>query len=730
MDGDAKEKGAGKCPVMHGGGRVNRDWWPNQLNVQSLHRNSDLSDPMDEAFDYAKEFNSLDLNAVIKDLQALMTDSQDWWPADFGHYGGLFIRMAWHSAGTYRIGDGRGGAGAGQQRFAPLNSWPDNANLDKARRLLWPIKQKYGKKISWADLMVLTGNVALESMGFKTFGFGGGRVDVWEPEELFWGPEGTWLGDERYSGERQLQKPLGAVQMGLIYVNPEGPNGKPDPVAAAIDIRETFARMAMNDEETVALIAGGHTFGKTHGAGDPSLIGAVPEGGAIEDQGLGWKSKFGTGFGKDAITGGPEVTWSQTPTQWSNHFFDNLFKHEWELTKSPAGAYQWKAKGADESIPDAFDKSKKHVPTMLTTDLALRQDPAYEKISRRFYEHPDQFADAFARAWFKLTHRDMGPIVRYLGPLVPKEHLIWQDPIPAVDHPLIGDQDIAALKAKVLASGLSVSQLVSTAWASASTFRGSDKRGGANGARVRLAPQKDWEVNQPAQLKTVLEKLEAIRQEFNAAASGGKKVSLADLIVLAGAAAIEKAAKDGGHAVNVPFAAGRMDASQEQTDADSFAPLEPTAEGFRNYYREGEQIMSPEEALVDKAQLLRLSGPEMTALLGGLRVLGANAAQSKHGVLTQKPGTLTNDFFANLLDMSTEWEPVAGSQNLFEGRDRKTKAAKWTATRVDLIFGSQSQLRALAEVYGSSDAKEKFVRDFVAAWAKVMNGDRFDLVRH
>jgi catalase-peroxidase len=727
---DGNEKSAGKCPVMHGGGRVNRDWWPNELNVASLHRNSNLSDPMGKEFDYAKEFKSLDLNAVIKDLRALMTDSQDWWPADFGHYGGLFIRMAWHSAGTYRVGDGRGGAGAGQQRFAPLNSWPDNANLDKARRLLWPIKQKYGKKISWADLMILAGNVALESMGFKTFGFGGGRADVWEPEELYWGPEGTWLGDERYSGERQLQKPLGAVQMGLIYVNPEGPNGKPDPVAAAKDIRETFARMAMNDEETVALIAGGHSFGKTHGAGDPSLIGAVPEGGAIEDQGLGWKSKFGTGIGKDAITGGPEVTWSQTPTNWSNHFFDNLFKYEWELTKSPAGAYQWKAKGADESIPDAFDKAKKHLPTMLTTDLALRQDPAYEKISRHFYEHPDQFADAFARAWFKLTHRDMGPIQRYLGPLVPKEHLIWQDPIPAADHPLIGEQDIVALKAKVLASGLSVSQLVSTAWASASTYRGSDKRGGANGARIRLAPQKDWDVNQPAELKTVLSKLEAIQKEFNASASGGKKVSLADLIVLAGGAAIEKAANEGGQAVMVPFTPGRMDASQEQTDVDSFEPLEPTAEGFRNYYREGQQLMSPEESLVDKAQLLRLTGPEMTVLVGGLRALGANHGQSKTGILTQKPGMLTNDFFINLLDMGTEWQPVAGSQNLFEGRDRKTKAAKWTATRIDLIFGSQSQLRALAEVYASSDAKEKFAKDFVAAWVKVMNADRYDLARH
>jgi catalase-peroxidase len=627
--------------------------------------------------------------------------------------------MAWHSAGTYRITDGRGGAGAGQQRFAPLNSWPDNANLDKARRLLWPIKQKYGRKISWADLMVLAGNVALDSMGFKTFGFGGGRADVWEPEELYWGPEGTWLGDERYSGERQLAEPLGAVQMGLIYVNPEGPNGKPDPVTAAKDIRETFFRMAMNDEETVALIAGGHTFGKTHGAGDPSLIGPEPEGGAIEDQGLGWKSKHGTGIGADAITGGPEVTWSQTPTKWSNHFFDNLFKYEWELTKSPAGAQQWKAKGAEATIPDAFDKSKKHVPTMLTTDLSLRFDPAYEKISRRFYEHPDQFADAFARAWFKLTHRDMGPIVRYLGPLVPKETLIWQDPIPSANHPLIGEQDIAALKSKILGSGLSVSELVSTAWASASTFRGSDKRGGANGARIRLAPQKNWDVNQPAQLAKVLAKLEAIQKEF------GKKVSLADLIVLGGSAAIEKAAKDAGHDVKVPFTPGRADATQEQTDVESFAPLEPKADGFRNYSR-GKQWMAPEELLVDKAQLLKLTAPEMTVLVGGLRVLGANAGGSKHGVLTKEPGKLTNDFFVNLLDMGTEWQP-AGSDGVYEGRDRKTKTAKWTGTRVDLIFGSHAQLRAIAEVYGSADAKEKFVKDFVAAWTKVMNADRYDL---
>jgi catalase-peroxidase len=726
MDAKTEDKSAGKCPFTGSRGPMNRDWWPNQLDIGVLHHNSPKSDPMGKEFNYAEEFKTLDLNAVIKDLHALMTDSQDWWPADFGHYGGLMIRMAWHSAGTYRIADGRGGAGSGQQRFAPLNSWPDNANLDKARRLLWPIKQKYGRKISWADLIILAGNVALDSMGFKTFGFGGGRADVWEPEELYWGPEGTWLGDERYSGERQLQNPLAAVQMGLIYVNPEGPNGKPDPVAAAKDIRETFFRMAMNDEETVALIAGGHTFGKTHGAGDPSFMGAAPEGGAIEDQGLGWKSKHGTGFGADTITGGPEVTWSQTPTKWSNHFFENLFNNEWEVTKSPAGAYQWKAKGAAATIPDAYDKSKKHVPTMLTTDLSLRMDPAYEKISRRFYEHPDQLADAFARAWFKLTHRDMGPIHRYLGPLVPKEILIWQDPIPAVNHPLVGQQEIAALKAKILASGLSVSQLVSTAWASAATFRGSDKRGGANGARIRLAPQKDWEINQPAQLKTVLQKLEAIRKEFNASAPGGKKVSLADLIVLGGSAAVEKAAKAAGHDVKVPFTPGRMDASQEQTDVDSFAPLEPVADGFRNYYR-NRHIMAPEEALVDKAQLLTLTAPEMTVLLGGLRVLGANAGQSKHGVFTKKPETLTNDFFVNLLGMSTQWQPSAGSEDVYEGRDRKTNELKWTGTRVDLIFGSHSQLRAIAEVYACSDSKEKFVKDFVAAWSKVMNLDRFGL---
>jgi catalase-peroxidase len=726
---DAKtDESAGKCPFTGQSGHKNRDWWPSSLDIEMLHRNSSLSDPMGSEFDYAKEFKSLDLNAVIKDLHALMTKSQDWWPADFGHYGGLMIRMAWHSAGTYRITDGRGGAGAGQQRFAPLNSWPDNANLDKARRLLWPIKQKYGRKISWADLMVLAGNVALESMGFKTFGFAGGRADVWEPEELYWGPEGTWLGDERYSGERQLAEPLGAVQMGLIYVNPEGPNGKPDPVAAAHDIRETFFRMAMNDEETVALIAGGHTFGKTHGAGDPSLIGPAPEAGAIEDQGLGWKSKHGKGLGSDTITGGPEVIWSQTPTKWSNHFFDNLFKYEWELTKSPAGAWQWQAKGADAAIPDAFDKSKKRVPTMLTTDLSLRFDPIYEKISRRFQKNPDQFADAFARAWFKLTHRDMGPIARYLGPLVPKETLIWQDPIPALDHKPIDDGDMAALKAKILACGLSVSQLVSTAWASASTFRRSDKRGGANGARVRLSPQKDWEVNQPAQLQTVLRKLEAIQQEFNASASGGKKVSLADLIILAGNAAVEKAAKDAGLEVKVPFAPGRMDASQNETDVASFAPIEPRADGFRNYISGKSQFMKPEEALVDRAQLLTLTGPEMTALVGGLRVLGANAGDSKHGVLTRTPGKLTNDFFVNLLDMGTEWKP-AGSDGVYEGRDRETHDLKWTGTRVDLIFGSHAQLRAFAEVYACSDSKEKFAKDFAAAWTKVMNADRFDLAR-
>lgn len=725
MDAKTDDKNAGKCPVMHTKSHSNRDWWPEHLDVGVLHATHPDADPMGKTFNYAKEFKSLDLKAVIKDLRALMTDSQPWWPADFGHYGGLFIRLAWHSAGTYRITDGRGGAGAGQQRFAPLNSWPDNVNLDKARRLLWPIKQKYGNKISWADLYVLVGNVALESMGFKTFGFAGGRPDVWEPEELYWGPEGSWLGDERYSGERQLAEPLGAVQMGLIYVNPEGPGGNPDPLASARDIRETFFRMAMNDEETVALIAGGHTFGKTHGAGDASLVGPNPESAAIENQGLGWKSTHGTGFGADAIGGGPEVTWTQTPTKWSNHFFDNLFKFEWELTKSPAGVKQWVAKGAEPSIPDAFDKSKKHLPTMLTSDLALRFDPIYEKISRRFYEHPDQFADAFARAWFKLTHRDMGPRVRYLGPLVPKETLIWQDPVPTADRNRINDKDIAPLKQKILASGLSVSQLVSTAWASASTFRGSDKRGGANGARIRLNPQKDWDVNNPGELAKVLKKLEAIQKAFNDKAKG-KKVSLADLIVLGGSAAVEKAAKAAGVGVKVPFAAGRMDASQEQTDVDSFAPLEPRADGFRNYTNSKKlQFMAPEEALVDRAQLLRLTAPELTVLVGGLRVLGANAGGSKNGVFTKKIGTLTNDFFVNLLSMSTEWSPAG--DNLYEGRDRKTKAVKWTGTRVDLIFGSHSQLRALAEVYACADAKEKFVKDFVAAWTKVMNADRFDL---
>jgi catalase-peroxidase len=729
---DAKtDESAGERPVMHTTivPRTNRDWWPNRLNIQVLHQNSTLSNPMGEAFDYAKEFKSLDLNAVIKDLHALMTDSQDWWPADYGHYGPLFIRMAWHAAGTYRIGDGRGGAGAGQQRFAPVNSWPDNANLDKARRLLWPIKQKYGRKISWADLMILVGNVAFESMGFKTFGFGGGRADVWEPaEDIYWGPEGKWLADERYSGDRDLQNPLAAVQMGLIYVNPEGPNGKPDPVAAARDIRETFRRMAMNDEETVALIAGGHAFGKTHGAGDATLVGPEPEAATIEEQGLGWKSKFGTGKGADTITGGPEVVWSATPTKWSNNFFSNLFGYEWELTKSPAGAYQWKPKNGvgAATVPDAHDPSKRHAPSMLTTDLALRLDPAYEKISRRFYENPDHFADAFARAWYKLTHRDMGPIGRYLGPLVPKETLIWQDPIPAVNHPLIGEEDIAALKAKILASNLSVSQLVSTAWASASTFRGSDKRGGANGARIRLAPQKDWDVNQPAQLAKVLQTLEAIQKEFNASQSRGKKVSLADLIVLGGCSAIEKAARAAGHDVKVPFTPGRMDASQEQTDVDSFAPLEPTADGFRNYSR-GEPRLSAEELLVDRAQLLTLTAPEMTVLVGGLRVLGANAGKSTHGVFTKRPETLTNDFFVNLLDMTTQWQPSAGSEGVYEGCNRKTNEVKWTGTRVDLIFGSHSQLRALAEVYACTDSKEKFVKDFVAAWTKVMNLDRFDL---
>ncbi len=718
MDAKTDDKNAGKCPVSHTKGRSNRDWWPDHLDIGVLHTLHPSADPMGKDFNYAEAFKTLDLDAVIKDLKALMTDSQEWWPADFGHYGGLFIRLAWHSAGTYRITDGRGGAGAGQQRFAPLNSWPDNVNLDKARRLLWPIKQKYGNKISWADLFVLVGNVALEDMGFKTFGFAGGRADVWEPEELYWGPEGAWLGDERYSGERQLAEPLGAVQMGLIYVNPEGPGGNPDPLASARDIRETFFRMAMNDEETVALIAGGHTFGKTHGAGDAALVGADPEASDIEAQGLGWHSKYGTGMGADAIGGGPEVTWTQTPTKWSNHFFDNLIKYEWELTKSPAGVKQWVAKNAPADIPDAFDPSKKKLPTMLTSDLALRFDPIYEKISRRFYEHPDQFADAFARAWFKLTHRDMGPAVRYLGKLVPKETLIWQDPIPASDYSLDA-KDVAALKAKILASGLTVPQLVSTAWASASTFRKSDKRGGANGARIRLAPQKGWEVNQPAQLEVVLNNLAAIQKGF------GKKVSMADLIVLAGNAAVEKAAKDAGVDVTVPFTSGRMDASQEQTDAASFAPLEPRADAFRNYIGSRQQFMKPEEAMVDRAQLLALTGPEMTVLIGGLRVLGANAADSKHGVFTKTPGKLTNDFFVNLLDMSTVWSPAGNG--VYEGRDRKSKELKWTGTRVDLIFGSHSQLRALAEVYACSDAKAKFVKDFAKAWAKVMNNDRFDV---
>jgi catalase-peroxidase len=715
------DEGERKCPVAQTRGRTNRDWWPDQLRLDALHSKSPAADPLGKDFDYAKEFDSLDLDAVIKDLRALMTDSQDWWPADYGHYGGLFIRLAWHSAGTYRIADGRGGAGGGQQRFAPLNSWPDNANLDKARRLVWPIKQKYGNAISWADLMILTGNVALESMGFKTFGFAGGRADVWEPEELFWGPEGTWLGDERYSGERQLSEPLGAVQMGLIYVNPEGPNGNPDPVLAARDIRQTFARMAMNDEETVALIAGGHTFGKTHGAGDPSLIAAEPEGADLEDQGLGWKSKYETGHGTHAITSGLEVTWTQTPTRWSNFFFENLFKYDWELSASPSGAKQWVAKTSDEVIPNAFDASKKHRPTMLTTDLSLRFDPIYGPISRRFLENPDQFADAFARAWFKLTHRDMGPKALYLGPEVPAEDLIWQDVIPAVDHELVNEADIALLKGRIAASGLSIAELVGTAWASASTFRGSDKRGGANGARIRLAPQKDWEVNKPAQLAKVLAELEAVQADFQAS---GKRVSLADLIVLAGGVGIELAAKAAGQEIVVPFTPGRMDASAEQTDAASFAALEPRTDGFRNYLS-SRRFMAPEEALVDRAQLLRLTGPEMTVLVGGLRVLdiGVNA----HGVLTERPGTLSNDFFSNLLGMATEWKPKAGEEGVYEGHDRKTGALKWTATRVDLIFGSHSQLRALAEVYGQSDSAAKFTRDFVAAWVKVMNADRFDL---
>ncbi|MBD9650849.1 catalase/peroxidase HPI (plasmid) [Ensifer sp. PDNC004] len=734
---DAKAEKTGKCPVMHGAqtsaqsaGTSNRDWWPNQLNLKILHQNSSRSDPMGEAFDYAEEFKKLDLPAVKKDLFALMTDSQDWWPADFGHYGPLFIRMAWHSAGTYRTGDGRGGAGAGQQRFAPLNSWPDNANLDKARRLLWPIKQKYGNSISWADLMILAGNCALESMGFKTFGFAGGRPDVWEPEEdIYWGTEKTWLDDKRYSGDRDLENPLAAVQMGLIYVNPEGPNGTPDPLAAARDIRETFARMAMNDEETVALIAGGHTFGKTHGAGDAANVGREPEAAGIEEQGLGWASTYGSGRGGDTITSGLEVTWTTTPTKWSNNFFWNLFGYEWELTKSPAGAHQWTPKhgmGAN-TVPDAHDKSKRHAPSMLTTDLALRVDPAYEKVARHFYENPDAFADAFARAWYKLTHRDMGPRARYLGPEVPAEQLIWQDPIPTVDHPLVDAKDIADLKARILASGLSVSELVSTAWASASTFRGSDKRGGANGARIRLAPQKDWQVNQPAQLAKVLDVLEGIQRGFNDAQSGGKKVSLADLIVLGGTAAVEKAAKAAGHDIQVAFAPGRMDATQEQTDVESFAVLEPIADGFRNYQR-GQYAVSPEELLIDRAQLLTLTAPEMTVLVGGLRVLGANHGQTAHGVFTDRPETLSNDFFVNLLDMGTAWTATSDAKDVFEGRDRRTGDVKRTATRIDLVFGSNSQLRAIAEVYGQADAKAKFVRDFVAAWNKVMNADRFDLV--
>jgi catalase-peroxidase len=728
---DAKtDKSAGQCPFMHHttvGVQSNRDWWPNQLNLKMLHRNSSLSNPMGAAFNYAEAFKKLDLKALKKDLTALMTDSQEWWPADFGHYGPLFIRMAWHSAGTYRIGDGRGGGGAGQQRFAPLNSWPDNVNLDKARRLLWPIKQKYGDKISWADLMILAGNVALESMGFKTFGFAGGRADVWEPDEdTYWGAEDTWLGDKRYSGKRDLENPLAAVQMGLIYVNPEGPNGNPDPLAAAKDIRETFARMAMNDEETVALIAGGHTFGKAHGAGDATLLGPEPEAAGLELQGLGWKSSFGSGMGDDTMGGGPEVTWTTTPTKWSNNFFENLFGYEWELEKSPAGAQQWVAKGAPESIPYAQDKSKHRKPTMLTTDLSLRFDPAYEKISRRFYENPEEFADAFARAWFKLVHRDMGPRSRYLGPEVPAEELLWQDPVPAVDHKLIEAKDIAALKGKILASGLSISQLVSTAWASAATFRGSDKRGGANGARIRLSPQKDWEVNQPAQLAKVLKTLEGIQKAFNGAASGGKKVSLADLIVLGGCAAVEQAAKKAGSNVEVPFSPGRTDASQEQTDVDSFAVLEPYADGFRNYQK-AKYAVSAEELLIDKAQLLTLTAPEMTVLIGGMRVLGANHGQSQHGVFTKRPETLTNDFFVNLLDMGTEWKATSEDEDVFEGHDRKTGKPKWTGTHVDLIFGSNSQLRALAEVYGSGDAQQKFVADFVAAWNKVMNADRFDL---
>ena len=730
------DQNAGGCPVMHGvrpnatlGGRSNRDWWPNQLNISILHQHSSLSDPMGKGFDYAAEFKTLDLEALRKDLFALMTTSQDWWPADFGHYGPLFIRMAWHSAGTYRIADGRGGASSGTQRFAPLNSWPDNVNLDKARRLLWPIKRKYGKRISWADLMILAGNCALESMGFKTFGFGGGRDDVWEPEEdTYWGPENAWLADKRYTGDRALENPLAAVQMGLIYVNPEGPNGNPDPIAAARDIRETFARMAMNDEETVALIAGGHTFGKTHGAGDAALVGPAPEAAGLVEQGLGWHSTYGSGKGADAIGSGLEVVWTTKPTQWSNSFFDILFGYEWELTKSPAGAHQWQPKnGAGAgTIPDPFDPSKRRAPAMLTTDLSLRFDPAYEKISRRFHAHPDQFADAFARAWFKLTHRDMGPRSRYLGPLVPREELIWQDPVPPVDHPLIDAQDIRALKGKILESGLSVPELVGTAWASAATFRNSDKRGGANGARIRLAPQSGWEVNQPAQLAKVLDALERIRTTFNAAQSGGKKVSIADLIVLGGCAAVEHAARKAGHDVEVPFVPGRTDATQAQTDVDSIAVLEPVADGFRNYLKAGLTV-SAEELLVDRAQLMTLTAPELAVLVGGMRALNANCGQSPHGVLTKRPGTLTNDFFLNLLDMGTAWRATSETEEVFEGRDRTSGELKWTGTRVDLAFGSNSQLRAVAEVYACDDANEKFVRDFVAAWNKVMNLDRFDV---
>src|SRR5271157_745575 len=726
-----------KCPVAGharshtlAGATTNVDWWPNQLDLKILHQHSALSNPMDKEFNYAQEFKSLDLDAVIKDLHALMTASQEWWPADYGHYGPFMIRMAWHSAGTYRIADGRGGAGSGNQRFAPLNIWPDNVTLEKARRLLWSIKEKYGRKISWGDLMILAGNVALESMGFKTFGFGGGRVDVWEPEEdIYWGPEGEWLADKRYKGERELENPLGAVQMGLIYVNPEGPNGKPDPIAAAVDIRETFARMAMNDYETVALIAGGHTFGKAHGAADPKkYVGPVPEGAGIEEQGLGWNNKFGSGKGVDTISSGLEGAWTTNPVKWDNDYLEILFKYEWELTKSPAGAQQWIPKGgaAANAVPDAHDPSKRHAPVMLTTDLSLRMDPIYEKISRRFLAHPQEFADAFAKAWFKLTHRDMGPLSRYLGPLVPKEHLLWQDPVPAVDHPLIGEKKIAALKAKILASGLSISQLVTTAWASAATFRGTDKRGGANGARIRLAPQKDWEVNQPAELAKVLQKLEVIRKDFNGARSGGKKVSLADLIVLGGCAAVEEAAKKAGHDVKVPFSPGRTDASQEQTDVHSFAVLEPSADGFRNYLRT-RNGSSPEELLVDKAQLLKLTAPEMTVLIGGMRALNANFGQSRHGVFTKRPETLTNDFFVNLLDMSTEWRKSPQCEHFFEGRDRRTGEVKWTGTAVDLLFGSNSQLRAIAEIYACDDSKEAFVKDFAAAWNKVMNLDRYDL---